>query len=97
MVTICFQRSGENAVNGDAAIVGNVGNCVGNVGNRVGNLRQQGALTARVALAAYGKLSVDDSQARCVIISVRAEGADMPTGETKTRQLRQGSCRGRNT
>ena len=48
----------------------NVGNCVGNAGNRVGNLRQQGALTARVALAAYGKLSVDDSQARCVIISV---------------------------
>ena len=51
-------------MNGDASVVGDVGNRVGNVGNRVGNLRQQGALTARVALAAYGKLSVDDSQAR---------------------------------
>ena len=37
----------------------NVGDCVGNDGNRVGNLRHQGALTAGVALVAYGKLSAE--------------------------------------
>ena len=53
-MTICFQRSWETAVNGDASVVGDVGNRVGNVGNRVGNLRHLGALTTRGFWEAVG-------------------------------------------
>ena len=36
-VSICFQRQGKAAEDGNATVVGNVGNRVGNVGNCVGN------------------------------------------------------------